>query len=83
MNETYHIGHSFFAEIVNIYSKLKDNCINDKAWPKAKNILWQISIKPTLDAYCGTMPEEEKKQVMPSFENAFFPEKQQKKNKSK
>lgn len=81
MDETYHIGHSFFAEIVNIYSKLKDNCINDKTWSKAKNILWQISIKPTLDAYCGTMSEEEKKQVMPDFEKAFFPEKKQEKAK--
>ena len=80
---TYHIGHSFFAEIVKIYKQLSDSGITDKTWLKAKNILWQISIKPTLEAYCGTMSKEEKGQVMPAFEKVYFPEKQEKKAKSK
>lgn len=73
MNETYHIGHTFFAEVVDIYKNLiESNKSISKPWKKAKRILWQISIKPTLDAYCGTMPNEEKKSVMKDFEKAFF-----------
>ena len=49
---------------------------------KAKDILWKISIKPTLEAYCGTMEKEEKKRLLEKpqkggvnaggFYNAFF-----------
>ena len=54
MGETYHLGHAFFADIANLYKQLKENGMSD-CWKKAKEILWEISIKPTLDAYCGTM----------------------------
>lgn len=72
MNETYHIGHTFFAEVVDIFMNLIESNIS-KPWEKAKSILWQISIKPTLEAYCGTMSNDEKKNVMTEFKNAFFP----------
>lgn len=56
LGENYEIGHTFFAEIVPIYEKLLEN--NNKATiEQAKQILWQISIKPTLEAYCGSMSE--------------------------
>ena len=71
MNETYHIGHTFFAEVVDIFMNLSNKSISNP-WEKAKSILWQISIKPTLEAYCGTMPNDEKKNVMTEFKNAFF-----------
>lgn len=74
MDETYHIGHAFFAEIANIYLQLED-CDGDR-WKKAKEILWQISIRPTLEAYCGTMDKSEKdkylKESTGEFYNAFF-----------
>jgi len=74
MDETYHIGHAFFAEIANIYLQLKD-CDGDR-WKKAKEILWQISIKPTLEAYCGMMDKSEKdkylKESTGEFYKAFF-----------
>ena len=72
MNETYHIGHTFFAEVVDIFMNLSNKSISNP-WEKAKSILWQISIKPTLEAYCGTMSNDEKKNVMTEFKNAFFP----------
>ncbi len=80
IDKTYLIGHSFFAEIVKIYKQLDDSGVTDKPWLKAKNILWQISIKPTLEAYCGAMSKEEKDQVMPAFEKAYFPEKTREKS---
>ena len=74
MDETYHIGHAFFAEIANIYLQLED-CDGDR-WKKAKEILWQISIRPTLEAYCGTMDKSEKdkylKESTGEFYKAFF-----------
>lgn len=53
LGENYLIGHAFFAEIVDIFEQLPDDDV--KGWEKAWNILWQISILPTLEAYCGTM----------------------------
>lgn len=74
MDETYHIGHAFFAEIANIYLQLEDS-VGDR-WKKAKEILWQISIRPTLEAYCGTMDKSEKdkylKESTGEFYKAFF-----------
>lgn len=50
LGKLYEIGHAFFADITFIYNDLKD-------WDKARKVLWSISIKPTLDAYCGSMDE--------------------------
>ena len=77
MGETYHLGHAFFADIANIYNKLKENGMSD-CWNKAKVILWEISIKPTLDAYCGTMDSGLKETYLGNknskgkFHTAFF-----------
>lgn len=77
MGETYHLGHAFFADIANIYNKLKENGMSD-CWKKAKVILWEISIKPTLDAYCGTMDSGLKEEYLGNkkekgkFYTAFF-----------
>jgi 5-methylcytosine-specific restriction protein B len=56
LGKEYHIGHAFFAEIAEI---IKKHPTND--FMKSKSILWQISILPTLEAYCGTMDSSEKK----------------------
>ena len=79
MGEAYHIGHTFFAEIVDIYNELKTNKTTaKKPWDKAKTILWHISIKPTLEAYCGTMEKAEREKYLSqkdgSFYKAFFKE---------
>ena len=63
LGESYHIGHAFFAEIANIYYQLKDSEEKDK-WKTAKEILWEISIKPTLEAYCGTMDKSVKQKYL-------------------
>jgi len=78
LGKTYHIGHAFFAEISDIFCELVNNK-EDDAWEKAKNILWQISIRPTLEAYCGTMDKSEKDEYLKEsngsygkFYKAFF-----------
>lgn len=71
MGKAYHIGHAFFAEIANLYIELKKNNVSTP-WGKAKKILWEISIKPTLDAYCGSMDKSEKKAKEGDFYKAFF-----------
>lgn len=77
LGESYHIGHAFFAEIANIYQQVNDLEEQDK-WKIAKQILWEISIKPTLDAYCGTMDSGLKETYLGNkkdkgdFHKAFF-----------
>ena len=70
MDETYHIGHAFFAEIANIYKELQD--FDGDRWEKAKKILWQISIRPTLEAYCGTMDKSEKEKFLKDGSGEFY-----------
>lgn len=73
MGETYHIGHAFFGEIIDIFIKIKESNINIKyPWEKAKEILWEISIKPTLEAYCGTMDKKEKMDFLKAKEGKFY-----------
>lgn len=67
LGKNYLIGHAFFAEIADIFEKVGD-------WGEAKNILWQVSILPTLDAYCGTMDAEMQKRFTNVCKDAFFPE---------
>lgn len=51
LGNLYAIGHAFFADIVYILKEVNTN------WDTARKVLWSISIKPTLDAYCGSMDE--------------------------
>ena len=72
LGPAYQIGHAFFAEIVDIYSQVKlDNKQNP--WDVAKKVLWSISIRPTLDAYCGSMDNEQKKQFIGECKEVFIP----------
>ena len=73
LGKDYLIGHAFFAEIVDIFEQVKD-------WDVAKNILWQISILPTIEAYCGTMDANSKESFIGKCNDAFFPKPKQDKN---
>ena len=64
LGKDYVIGHAFFAEIVDIFGKVND-------WYKARNILWQISILPTLEAYCGTMDSNVKDEFIKNCKESF------------
>lgn len=76
LGKSYLIGHAFFSEIVDIYKQVNESSINmnsDEKWRQAKNILWQVSIQPTLEAYCGTMDANMRDTFVKKCENAFMP----------
>lgn len=78
LGESYHIGHAFFAEIANIHKQVNDLEEEKDKWKYSKKVLWDISIKPTLDAYCGTMDSGLKETYLGNknskgeFHTAFF-----------
>lgn len=76
LGKSYLIGHAFFAEIVDIVKQVKD-------WREAKNILWQVSILPTLEAYCGTMDANMQEAFLTRCKDAFMPEFKEDKKKKK
>jgi 5-methylcytosine-specific restriction protein B len=74
LGEKYHIGHAFFAEVAEIINKLVESSKNqnkDTIWKNAKSILWQISILPTLEAYCGTMDSSDKKTFIEKCKTSY------------
>lgn len=86
MGKEYWIGHTFFAEIVDIIKitgfdttqKQEENQIpqneDKKEISKARKFLWAISIKPMIEAYCGSMDNEAKKGFVKECREAFIPE---------
>lgn len=68
LGEEYWIGHTFFAEIVDIRKETNLDL------PKAKEFLWNISIKPMIEAYCGSMDNGGKKSFVQDCKIAFFPQ---------
>ena len=73
LGPAYQIGHAFFSEIVDIYDNVKSEG-KQNPWEVAKKVLWSISVRPTLDAYCGSMETEQKKQFIEGCKNAFLPQ---------
>jgi 5-methylcytosine-specific restriction protein B len=79
LGEQFEIGHTFFAEVVDVYSSFKainnkTNRIKDKLF-RAHGpaiILWDISIKPISEAYLGNVEEEEKKTLTGNLKDIFF-----------
>lgn len=56
LGKQYQIGHTFFAEINKIEAKAYSS--------RAKEVLWNISIKPMLEAYLGNMKQEERDKLL-------------------
>lgn len=69
LGDKYLIGHAFFAEISNILDKFEDD---NKKWEKAKKVLWQISIKPIIEAYCGSMDTSRRDEILNECKNKFL-----------
>ena len=72
LGPAYQIGHAFFSEIVDIYNDIKSEG-KQNSWEVAKKVLWSISVRPTLDAYCGSMETEQKMQFIKVCKDAFLP----------
>lgn len=70
LGNNYEIGHTFFAEIVTIYHQILTS-YNRQNIADARQILWRISIKPTLEAYCGNMGKEFENQFIDKCNTAF------------
>lgn len=66
LGKKYSIGQAFF-DISEELWKAANQKINN-----AKKILWEISIKPTIEAYCGSMDENSMDTIMKSCEEAFM-----------
>lgn len=69
----YQIGHTFFAEVVDIFKSLKEvhsgrlYFINQPT-----NILWEISIKPILEAFLGNMDADTKNDKIKELHKIFI-----------
>lgn len=80
LGKQYQIGHTIFSEIVGVQ---KDICSEDfslKTIKQAKRILWNISIKPLLEAYLGNVEQKEIDKVMSDYEIAYGLKKENSKN---
>lgn len=65
LGEKYYIGHAFFAEITKIMKEM------NYEYADAKNLLWEISIKPTIEAYCGSLDKSTANNIIKECGNAF------------
>lgn len=77
LGPTYKIGHAFFSEIIDIYNELH----SDNRWYSAIDFLWNISIRPMIDAYCGAMESKVKEEFIKECENKFIPKNKEPKAK--
>ncbi len=79
LGEQYQVGHTFFAEVVEIYKSYKDingytNRIKEKIYRNggAANIIWDISIKPILSAFLGNMDKDSKADKLNELRTVFM-----------
>jgi len=79
LGKQYKIGHTFFAEIVDLvyqykalkgYSKSLKNNIYRDAGPA--EILWNISIKPMIEAFLGNMDHDSKDQMVEELRKDYY-----------
>ena len=76
LGSQYQIGHTFFAEIAEIYNQYstiqgkKLNGLFDANGPV--KILWDISIKPMLEAFFGNMDKQARQDKIKELETAFM-----------
>jgi 5-methylcytosine-specific restriction protein B len=75
LGDAYKIGHAFFAEIVDIYKEINAH----EKWNASIEFLWNISVKPTIIAYCGSMDSN----MVENFVNKCYATFNQKKKQNK
>lgn len=79
LGEQYQIGHTFFAEVVNIFKSYKElkgyyNRLQNQIFRNdgAAKILWEISIEPILSAFLGNMDKESKTEKLNELKVIFL-----------
>ncbi len=72
LGENYQVGHTFFAEIVDIFKSLKGIHSGRLYFlNQPLSILWEISIKPILQAFLGNMDADSKKERINELQKIF------------
>ncbi len=72
LGENYQVGHTFFAEIVDIFKSLKGIHSGRLYFlNQPVSILWEISIKPILQAFLGNMDADSKKDRINELQKVF------------
>jgi 5-methylcytosine-specific restriction protein B len=73
LGENYQIGHTFFAEVVDIFKSLKDIHSSRLYFlTQPVNILWEISIKPILQAFLGNMDADSKRDKIADLQKVLI-----------
>ncbi|MCU0349621.1 MAG: AAA family ATPase [Flavobacterium sp.] len=79
LGEQYQIGHTFFGEVVDIYARYKEiegyrNKMKNQLYRTdgAVRILWNISIKPMIEAFFGNLDKETKDEKLKELESKFI-----------
>lgn len=75
LGDRYEIGHTFFAEVIDIF-----NSLDNKKLEKASEVLWNISIKPMIQAYLGNLDKDTQKNTIKTIEGQFLAKNENKKN---
>ncbi|MFV8361437.1 AAA family ATPase [Flavobacterium sp. LS1P3] len=75
LGSQYHIGHTFFAEIVEIFNQFSaiQGIVTKSIFIKngPVKVLWDISIKPMLEAFLGNMDKQGRQEKINGLENIF------------
>jgi len=72
LGENYQVGHTFFAEVVDIFKSLKSVHSGRLYFlNQPVNILWEISIKPILQAFLGNMDADSKRDKINELMNVL------------
>tara|TARA_R110002012_G_scaffold253877_1_gene432916 strand:- start:15147 stop:16937 length:1791 start_codon:yes stop_codon:yes gene_type:complete len=74
----YEIGHTFFSEVVDIFSSYKSIHGYSKQLSKqifreggAIDIIWSISIEPIIEAFLGNLDKDSKKDIIKELKEIF------------
>ena len=78
LGRQYQIGHTFFAEVVDIYKSYKDiggySRLQNKLFRGGDGpagILWRISLEPILLAFLGNMDEESGNRILKRLKEIY------------
>ncbi len=73
LGENYQVGHTFFAEVVDIFKSLKGVHSGRLYFlNQPLNILWEISIKPILQAFLGNMDADSKREKINDLQKVLI-----------
>ena len=75
LGSTYQIGHVMFAEIVELFKhvyNIKSSAYAKTILKEAKEILWDMSLKPMLSAYLGNLPQTDKDDKLKELRKYFM-----------